>query len=81
MQITIKNANRSQKRYAESVVKFCASKLMSKRLGNALEIHLSFIPGLAETHNENGACIWEDDNLPSENLLLRLIKILVYVEH
>lgn len=67
MQITIKNANRSQKRYAESVVKFCASKLMSKRLGNALEIHLSFIPGLAETHNENGACIWEDDNhLPRE---------------
>ena len=81
MQIIIKNANRSQKRYAESVVKFCASKLMSKRLGNALEIHLSFIPGLAETHNENGACIWEDDNRPSENLLLRLIKTLVYVEH
>lgn len=62
MDITVVNANNSQKRYTKDIVEFCGEMLMSPRLRNSLELTIRYTKGIYEEHNECGNCMWEDDN-------------------
>ena len=71
MKVYVKGGTKTQKKYARSIIDFCANKLMSKRLANSLIIKLHFTP-LYEKHKQMGNCIWEDDSYRPKEFLLEI---------
>jgi len=74
VQVTVVNANRSQKKYTESLVHFCAYMLMSKRMTNSLEVTVRYTKDMYEKHNECGTCMWEDDNTRPKEFTIEIDK-------
>jgi len=71
MKVYVKGGTKTQKKYARSIIDFCANKLMSKRLANSLIIKLHFTP-LYEKHKQMGNCIWEDDSYRPKEFFLEI---------
>ena len=71
MKVYIRGGSKTQKKYAKSIIDFCANKLMSKRLANSLIIKLHFTP-LYEKHKQMGNCIWEDDSYRPKEFFLEI---------
>lgn len=67
MYLEVKGGTKTKRKLAESIAKFCATKLMSTRLANTLEITIELVPNLGKKVGVYGDCIWEDKpNRPKE---------------
>ena len=72
MEISVRGGSKSQKKYTKDIIRFCADKLISKRLSNNLTIRVQFVKGLLSEYNQAGNCVWEDDNVRPREFLLEI---------
>jgi len=51
---------------------FFAEQLMSKRMLNALEIRIAFVPGLTRREKIEADCVWDDTNDRPRDFIIRI---------
>ena len=67
MFLEITGSTKKNRELASSITEFCATKLMTTRLANTLEINIELVNDLAKKEGVYGDCIWEDKpNRPKE---------------
>ena len=67
MFLEITGSTKKKRELAGSITEFCATKLMTTRLANTLEINIELVNDLAKKEGVYGDCIWEDKpNRPKE---------------
>ena len=62
MKVTVTGGFKTQRTYTESIAKFCADLLMSKRLQKNIEIEIQLVPNLMKKEEVYGDSCWEDNN-------------------
>jgi hypothetical protein len=73
MQIYTKGSTRKTQKLAKDIVRFCAEKLMSKRLAETLTIRIEFHKEPLDGSLEfDGDCCYEDDELRPKEFLIRV---------
>jgi hypothetical protein len=72
MQITTRGSTRKVQKLAKDMVRFCAEKLMSKRLAESLLIRVEFIDKLDENNEFDGDCGYEDEDLRPKEFVIRV---------
>ena len=62
MKIAIKGGNKAQRKNVDSLVRFCAGRLMSTRLANTIKLDVILSRTFAKKHGDFGCCEWQDQN-------------------
>lgn len=63
MKIKVSGGNKKQRKNVESLVRFCASKMMSKRLANGINLKVFLSRTYLKKNGDYGCCEWQDDYL------------------
>lgn len=63
MKIKVSGGNKKQRKNVESLVRFCASKMMSKRLADGINLKVCLSRTYTKKNGDYGCCEWQDDYL------------------
>lgn len=72
MQVTTRGSTRKVQKFAKDMTRFCAEKLMSKRLAESLIVRIEFIDKLDQNGEFDGDCCYEDDNIRPKEFVIRI---------
>lgn len=72
MDLHIKGGNKKQRELIESMMRFTANKLMTRRLSNTLYIEVFLSRTLMKKRNIYGICSWDDNPYRAKDFLIEL---------
>lgn len=72
MQIHTRGSTRRVQSHAKDLVRFCAGRLMSRRLAESLQIRVVFSNNLDESNELDGDCGYEDDEHRPKEFVIRV---------
>lgn len=61
MKIKVLGGNKKQRKNVESLVNYCADRMMSKRLSNGIKLDVRLSRTYLKKHGDYGCCEWQDD--------------------
>ena len=62
MKVIVTGGCKTQRKFSESLARFCADLLMSKRLQNSIHLDIQLVPNLMKKEEVYGDSCWEDNN-------------------
>ena len=62
MKVIVTGGCKTQRKFSESLARFCSDLLMSKRLQNSIHLDIQLVPNLMKKEEVYGDSCWEDNN-------------------